>query len=77
VQRINRERGVGILLVEQNARMALQVADYGYVLELGRIVMENTAAKLMESEDVREAYLGQKEKSVRGERRWRRKKLWR
>jgi branched-chain amino acid transport system ATP-binding protein len=57
--------------------MALQVADYGYVLELGRIVMENTAAKLMESEDVREAYLGQKEKSVRGERRWRRKKLWR
>ena len=77
VQRINREQGVSVLLVEQNARMALQVADFGYVLELGRIVMENTAAKLMESEDVSEAYLGNKQQGVRGERRWRRKKQWR
>ena len=47
VVRINRERGVTILLVEQNANMALQTADYGYVLEVGRIVMEDTCARLL------------------------------
>jgi branched-chain amino acid transport system ATP-binding protein len=77
IRRINRERGVSILLVEQNALMALRVADYGYVLEVGRIVMEDTGAKLAEKEDIREFYLGMKAGGVRGERRWKRKKLWR
>jgi branched-chain amino acid transport system ATP-binding protein len=77
VVRINRERGTTILLVEQNANMALNVADYGYVLETGRIVMEDTCARLREKEDIKEFYLGMKEAGVRGERRWKKKKTWR
>jgi branched-chain amino acid transport system ATP-binding protein len=77
IQRINRERGVTVLLVEQNANLALHIADYGYVLELGRIVMEDTCARLLEKDDIREFYLGLKESSVRGTRRWKRKKTWR
>ena len=74
VVRINRERGTTILLVEQNANMALNAADYGYVLENGRIVMEDTCARLREKEDIKEFYLGMKEAGVRGERRWKKKK---
>lgn len=77
VVRINRERGTTILLVEQNANMALNAADYGYVLENGRIVMEDTCARLREKEDIKEFYLGMKEASARGERRWKKKKTWR
>jgi branched-chain amino acid transport system ATP-binding protein len=77
IGRINRERGVTVLLVEQNAHMALGVADYGYVLEVGRIVMADTCARLLEKEDIKEFYLGVKETSVRGTRRWKRKKTWR
>ena len=77
IRRINRERGTTILLVEQNAAMALELADFGYVLEVGRIVMEDTCANLREKEDVREFYLGLKEAGVRGERRWKKKKVWR
>lgn len=77
VVRINRERGTTILLVEQNANMALNVADYGYVLENGRIVMEDTCARLREKDDIKEFYLGMKEEGVRGERRWKKKKNWR
>jgi branched-chain amino acid transport system ATP-binding protein len=77
VVRINRERGTTILLVEQNANMALNASDYGYVLENGRIVMEDTCAKLREKEDIKEFYLGMKEEGVRGERRWKKKKNWR
>jgi branched-chain amino acid transport system ATP-binding protein len=77
IQRINRERGVTVLLVEQNANLALHIADYGYVLELGRIVMEDTCPRLLEKDDIREFYLGLKESSVRGTRRWKRKKTWR
>lgn len=58
VVRINRERGTSILLVEQNANMALRVADYGYVLENGRLVMEDKCSRLREREDIRDAYLG-------------------
>ena len=58
--RINRERGVTILLVEQNAHMALKIADFGYVLEVGRIVMEDTGARLAEKDDIKEFYLGMK-----------------
>jgi len=77
VVRINRERGTTILLVEQNAHLALAVADYGYVLENGRIVMEDRCAVLREKEDVKEFYLGMKEAGARGERRWKKKKTWR
>ena len=77
IVRINRERGVTILLVEQNAHMALKIADYSYVLEVGRIVMEDTGARLAEKDDIREFYLGVKAGGVRGQRRWKRKKLWR
>jgi branched-chain amino acid transport system ATP-binding protein len=77
IVRINKERGVTVLLVEQNANMALTIADYGYVLEVGRIVMEDTCARLLEKEDIKEFYLGVKEASVRGTRRWKRKKTWR
>jgi len=77
VVRINRERGTTILLVEQNANMALNVGDRGYVLENGRIVMEDTCERLREKEDIREFYLGMKAAGMRGERRWKRKKQWR
>jgi branched-chain amino acid transport system ATP-binding protein len=77
VVRINRERGTTILLVEQNANMALNVADFGYVLESGRIVMEDTCERLREKDDIKEFYLGMKETGVRGERRWKKKKNWR
>jgi branched-chain amino acid transport system ATP-binding protein len=77
VVRINRERGTTLLLVEQNAHMALNVADYGYVLENGRIVMEDTCERLREKDDIKEFYLGMKEAGERGERRWKKKKTWR
>jgi branched-chain amino acid transport system ATP-binding protein len=77
VVRINRERGTTLLLVEQNANMALNVADYGYVLENGRIVMEDTCARLREKDDIKEFYLGMKQVGARGERRWKKKKTWR
>ena len=77
IGRINRERGVTVLLVEQNANMALHVAHYGYVLEVGRIVMEDTCERLLEKEDIKEFYLGVKDASIRGTRRWKRKKTWR
>jgi len=77
VRRINAERGTTILLVEQNAAMALAVADHGFVLENGRIVMEDRCAVLREKDDVKEFYLGMKDSGVRGERRWKKKKMWR
>ena len=57
--------------------MALNVADYGYVLENGRIVMEDTCARLREKDDIKEFYLGMKQAGARGERRWKKKKTWR
>jgi branched-chain amino acid transport system ATP-binding protein len=77
VLRINRERGTTMLLVEQNANMALNVADYGFVLESGRIVMEDTCERLLEKDDIKEFYLGLKEAGARDERRWKKKKTWR
>ncbi|CAN5692318.1 ABC transporter ATP-binding protein [soil metagenome] len=77
VVRINRERGTTILLVEQNANMALNVADHGYVLENGRIVMDDTCDRLREKDDIKEFYLGMKEAGARGEHRWKKKKTWR
>ena len=77
VVRINRERGTTMLLVEQNANMALNAADHGYVLENGRIVMEDSCERLREKDDIKEFYLGMKEDGARGERRWKKKKTWR
>jgi branched-chain amino acid transport system ATP-binding protein len=77
IGRINKEQGTTILLVEQNAHMALELADYGYVLEVGRIVMEDTCQALLQKEDVQEFYLGMKAQGVRGQRRWKKKKQWR
>jgi len=76
IRRINREHGVAILLVEQNAHVALRLADYGYVLEVGRVVMQDHCARLMQQDDIKEFYLGQKDAGIRGRRRWKRKKLW-
>ena len=77
IRRLNQEQKVTMLLVEQNANMALKTAHYGYVLEVGRIVLEGACAKLVENEDVREFYLGHKETAVRGKKRWKRTKRWR
>ena len=66
IVRINRERGVTILLVEQNANMALQVGDYGYVSEVGRIVMADTCARLMAKDDNQGVLSGVKETARAG-----------
>ncbi len=72
-----RDEGVTILLVEQNANMALKVADFGYIMEHGRFVTSGAANTLREDEDVKEFYLGIKmEKSVKGEQRYKRKRRW-
>lgn len=78
IKRLNREQGVTMMLVEQNAKIALDTADYGYVLELGRIVMDGEAAKLAASKDIQEFYLGQTQQdSERSQRRWKQRKTWR
>jgi branched-chain amino acid transport system ATP-binding protein len=77
VVRINAEKKTTILLVEQNANVALHAAQYGYVLEVGRIVMEDTCARLLEKEDIKEFYLGMKQAGARGKRRWKKRKTWR
>jgi len=72
------EEGITILLVEQNARMALKIAHFGLILENGRFVMKGSAQELMQDEDVREFYLGIKQaESAKGYQRWKRKKRWR
>ena len=78
VKRLNVEQGVTMILVEQNAKVALDLAHYGYVMELGRIVMDGEAEKLAASKDIKEFYLGQaSETSQRGQRRWKQNKTWR
>jgi len=77
IRRVNAEQGTSMLLVEQNAKVALETAQYGYVLETGRVVMNDTCQRLMQSKDIQEFYLGAKEAGARGERRWKRKKTWR
>lgn len=77
IKSINRA-GATILLVEQNARKALSIADHAFIMESGRIVLEGTPEKLSENEDVQEFYLGVKqETSVKGFQRYKRKKRWR
>lgn len=77
LRRLNAEEHVTMMLVEQNARIALELADVGYVMEIGRIVMDGTADRLMQSEDIQAFYLGHQEEGQRGEKRWKRKKTWR
>jgi branched-chain amino acid transport system ATP-binding protein len=77
IVRINKELKTTILLVEQNANIALSNSDFGYVLELGRIVMEGDSAELLDKEDIKEFYLGQQDAGIRGEKRWKKKKMWR
>jgi branched-chain amino acid transport system ATP-binding protein len=77
INRVRQDSRVAMLLVEQNAKMALDVADSGYVLEGGRIVLEGSAERLRSNDDVKEFYLGIREAGVRGERRWKRRKHWR
>ena len=61
IKKIN-EQGITILLIEQNANMALRIADYAYVLETGVITMEGTGAELLANDKIKEAYLGNKAK---------------
>lgn len=77
IQRLNKEQQVTMMLVEQNAKVALDVADYGYVMEIGRIVMADTAEALENSKDIQAFYLGVQEETQRGQRRWKQRKTWR
>jgi branched-chain amino acid transport system ATP-binding protein len=80
IQRINAEQKMAILLVEQNARAALGIADYGYIMENGRVVLGGPAEKLRDNEDVKEFYMGLSavgsRKSYREVKHYRRRKRW-
>lgn len=76
VRDINARFGTTVLVVEQNARLALETAHVGFVLEGGRIVLEGSTTDLMANADIKEFYLGLSAEGVRGERRWKRKKMW-
>jgi branched-chain amino acid transport system ATP-binding protein len=79
VRRLNRDAGVSFLLAEQNTNIALRYADYGYILENGRVVMDGDAASLRANEDVKEFYLGLSatgRKSYRDVKHYRRRKRW-
>jgi branched-chain amino acid transport system ATP-binding protein len=77
IKRLNDEQGVTMMLVEQNAKVALETAHYGYVMEIGRIVMGASAQQLLASEDIQEFYLGVQGETQRGQKRWKRRKTWR
>ena len=64
IERLRSEEGTTILLVEQNARAALKVADRGYVLETGKVILEGIASELLENKDVQRAYLGRDKKEI-------------
>lgn len=80
VQNINKEEKTTILLVEQNANMALSIGNYGYVMEMGKVVLDGECAKLKENEDVKEFYLGLsevgKKKSFKDAKHYKRRKRW-
>jgi branched-chain amino acid transport system ATP-binding protein len=80
VQRLNREQKLTVLLVEQNATLALTIAEHGYVMENGRIVLEGSAAALRDNADIKEFYLGLTDvgarKSYRDVKHYRRRKRW-
>mgnify|MGYP000846043195 FL=1 len=79
IRQINRDLGVTILLVEQNARMALQAASSGYIMESGKVVLDGTADELTNNEDVKEFYLGggnEERKSFKNLKSFKRRKRW-
>lgn len=78
IRRLNEEMGISIILVEQNANMALQVADDGYIMENGKIVLDGTAQELLDNEDVKEFYLGGggARKSFKNIKSFKRRKRW-
>jgi branched-chain amino acid transport system ATP-binding protein len=79
IRRLNLELGITILLVEQNARMALSVASYGYVMEQGKVVLDGTAEQLANNEDVKEFYLGghgAERRSFKNLKSYKRRKRW-
>ena len=76
IKTINEKEAVTFLLVEQKANMALSVADFGYVLENGRVVLSESSKALLNNENVKEFYLGGKEGGVKGYRRYKRRKIW-
>jgi branched-chain amino acid transport system ATP-binding protein len=79
IQRLNRDLGITVLLVEQNANMALRAAHYGYIMEQGKIVLDGTREQLAANEDVKEFYLGgggEARKSFRNLKSFRRRKRW-
>ena len=79
VDALNKKEGVSFLLAEQNTMVALKHADFGYILENGRVVMEGDAKSLSENEDVKEFYLGLStsgRKSFRDVKHYRRRKRW-
>ncbi|NOD91530.1 ATP-binding cassette domain-containing protein [Ruegeria sp. HKCCD4884] len=77
LKRLNQEQQMTMMLVEQNAHAALDLAHHGYVMEVGRIVMDGSAEALLKSEDIQNFYLGVREDGARENRRWKRKKTWR
>ena len=77
IKRLNTEQGVTMMLVEQNAKVALDTAHWGYVMEIGRIVMDGAAEKLAASKDIQEFYLGVQEEGEREQKRWKKRKTWR
>lgn len=76
IARINREEGVSMLLVEQNASVALAIASYGYIMETGKIVIDGPTEKLRSDRDVQEFYLGLSHKSYRDIKHYKRRKRW-
>lgn len=79
IKRINQEEGTTILIVEQNANLALSIADFGYIMENGRIVMEGQVDTLISNQDVREFYLGLSDvgkRSYRDVKHYKRRKRW-
>ena len=80
IDRINQEEKMGILLVEQNAKAALKISSYAYVMENGRVVLDGPSGKVSENEDVKEFYLGLtgvgKKKSYRDVKHYKRRKRW-
>jgi branched-chain amino acid transport system ATP-binding protein len=80
VKSINRDTGVTVLVVEQNANVALRHADYGYIMESGRVVLEGTSEELKNNPDVKEFYLGLTEhggrKNYREVKSYKRRKRW-
>ena len=80
IHEINRQEGVSVLIVEQNARAALELADYAYVMENGRIVLDGPAEQLRDNEDIKEFYLGLNQaggrKNYREVKHYKRRKRW-